>query len=101
MKKLIPFLFLIISQFGYSQPNGNEWIDYSQNYYSFKISENGIYRISYQDLIAANIPLATINPKTLQIFARGNEIPIYLKGENDGVFDATDFIEFYGQKNDG
>lgn len=95
-------LILTITSFALSaQSIGNEWISYSQSYYHFKIAENGLYRITYQDLLNANIPLSTINPQNIQLFAKGKEQPIYLKGEADGVFNATDYIEFYAEANDG
>ena len=51
-------------------------------------------RIDYQTLINSGIPISSINPRNLQLFARGKEVPIYIEGENDGVFHPTDFIEF-------
>ena len=49
----------------------------------------------------AGAPVAEINPRNIQIFARGLEIPITVSGENDGSFDAGDYIEFFGERNDG
>jgi hypothetical protein len=42
-----------------------------------------------------------VNPKNIQLFFRGAEIPVYIEGENDGIFNTTDYIEFYGIRNDG
>src|SRR5690606_31017928 len=95
-------LILTITSLSLSAQNtANDWINYSQSYYHFKVAENGLYRITYQDLLNANIPLSTINPQNIQLFAKGKEQPIYLKGEADGVFNATDYIEFYAEANDG
>jgi len=91
---LLPFMSI-------SQPYNNGWINYNQQYYTLKIAEDGIYRIDSTTLANAGIPISTINPKNIQIFARGVEIPIYIEGENDGVFNGSDFIEFYAHKNDG
>jgi hypothetical protein len=79
----------------------NDWIDYSQSYYKFPITEKGVYRISYQDLQSAGIPLLAIQPNDFQLFARGEEQPIYIPNPSDGSFDPTDFIEFYAEPNDG
>jgi hypothetical protein len=84
-----------------AQPYNNGWINHSQQYYKFKISETGIYRIDSASLANAGIPISTINPQNIQIFAKGSELPIYIEGEGDGVFNGADFIEFYGEKNDG
>ena len=35
------------------------------------------------------------------MFARGEEIPLFIQGEADGSFDIGDFVEFYGKGNDG
>jgi hypothetical protein len=71
---------------------GNEWI---------RVTQEGIYRISYNTLINAGINLAGVNPKQFQLFNLGSEQYIFVNGESDNSFDAGDFIEFYGMKNDG
>jgi hypothetical protein len=101
LKPLILGLFLLLTTFCISQPYNNSWINYSQQYYKFKIAETGIYRIDSTTLVNAGIPLTSINPQNIQIFAKGVEIPIHIEGEIDGIFNTTDFIEFYGEHNDG
>jgi hypothetical protein len=101
VKKILAAILTIVSLGLSAQNFGNEWINYTQKYYQFKIAEDGLYRITYQDLLNANILLSTINPQNIQLFAKGQEIPIYIKGEADSVFNATDYIEFYAEGNDG
>ena len=84
-----------------AQTFGNEWINYNQNYYKFPVLSNGIYRIAYTTLQNAGIPVSGINPKNIQIFGRGKEVPLYIEGEGDGVFNSSDYIEFYAERNDG
>ncbi len=84
-----------------AQPYGNSWINYSQQYYKFKIASTDICRIDSATLANAGVPISTINPQNIQLFARGSEIPIFIEGEGDGVFNTTDFIEFYAEGNDG
>lgn len=85
----------------YSQNYGNEWIDYSQSYFKVYISSNGFYRINYNALVNAGFPVGNIDPRSIQVFNKGVEQYIYVKGEADGSFNTTDYIEFYGEKNDG
>jgi hypothetical protein len=85
----------------YSQQFGNEWINYNQKYYRIPVSKTGIYRISRQTLVNAGFNINNISPKNIQLFARGQEQYIYVHGEDDGVFNASDYIEFFGQANDG
>ncbi|MES2838607.1 MAG: C25 family cysteine peptidase [Bacteroidota bacterium] len=102
MKRSIAFLFLLFAFNSLiAQPYGNEWINYNQNYFKFKIAHDGVYKISYAELSNAGFPVASTNPKNIQIFGRGVEIPVYIEGESDNVFNSSDFIEFYAQRNDG
>lgn len=80
---------------------GNEWINYNQTYFKFKTNKEGLYRLSYSTLTDAGVPLASIDPRNIQIFHNGKEQFILIEGESDGTFDPTDFIEFYGYYNDG
>lgn len=84
-----------------AQTFGNEWINYNQNYYKFPVLSNGVYRIAYTTLQNAGILVSGINPKNIQIFGRGKEVPLYIEGEGDGVFNSSDYIEFYAERNDG
>jgi len=97
------YLALIGVQIGEvkAQPIGNEWLDFNQEYYKIPVGKDGIYRISYNDLQGIGFPVTTIDPQRLQIFHRGQEMAIYVEGQDDGQFNTQDFIEFYGQKNDG
>lgn len=80
---------------------GNEWINPQQTYYKIPIAEKGLYRITSADLLKAGLPLNSLDPKKLQLFHRGTEQAIWVEGEADGKFDATDYIEFLGRGNDG
>ena len=84
-----------------AQAIGNEWIDFDQEYYKIPVGKDGIYRISYNDLQDIGFPVTSIDPQRLQLFHRGEEIAISVEGQDDGQFNTQDFIEFYGQRNDG
>ncbi|MBK9524690.1 MAG: hypothetical protein IPO39_07995 [Bacteroidetes bacterium] len=98
---LLTFLLSSCASLLLAQPYENSWINYSQPYYKFKISQEGIYRINRQTLLFAGVQVTGSDPRKIQIFHNGVEQFIYIEGENDGVFDAADFIEFYADKNDG
>lgn len=76
---------------------GNEWIDYSKQYYKLSVSEDGIYRIPSQQLTNIGVDLNSVIGKDFQIFLNGKEIPIYTS--TSGGFVSGDYIEFYGEKN--
>ncbi|PLW91748.1 MAG: hypothetical protein C0592_14335 [Marinilabiliales bacterium] len=104
-KKFSTFIILIVliaAPFSLkAQLYGNEWINYSQQYYQIKVVNDGLHRITYSTLINEGIPLGTFDPRQIQIIYKGEEQYIYVQGEGDGVFNATDYIEFYAESNDG
>lgn len=97
--------FLLLSIDSVGQIYGNEWIKKDQRYFKIKIAKEGVYRVDYTTLSTIlfqnGIDLSTINPKKIQVFNNGVEIAIHLRGEEDGVFNFNDFIEFYAKPNDG
>jgi len=103
LRLILLFLILCLWQIQVlqSQTYGNEWIDYTQEYYKILVPQKGVYKITKQDLDQAGFPTATVNPKNIQLFYRGVEQPIYINGEDDFIFDAGDYILFYGEPNDG
>lgn len=89
--------FAAVAQLGF----GNEWIAYDRQYWRFQVYEDGIYRIDSLTLANAGFPLASVAPADLMLFAREQQVPIYIEGGDDGVFNDGDFIEFVGRANDG
>lgn len=80
---------------------GNEWINFNQFYFKVPVAKDGMYKLSYDDLASAGFPLNGIDPRRIQLYHRGVEQSIYVQGEADAQFDPSDFIEFYGKRNDG
>lgn len=80
---------------------GNEWIVSGQKYVKIKVSETGIYKISYSQLQSLGFLTNSPNPKNFKLYFQGKEIPIVVNGESDNSFDASDNIVFLGKKNDG
>ncbi len=104
MKK-IKFIYLIFIFFSfiesYGQPYLNSWINFDQLYYKIGVREDGLFRITYEDLVSVDFPINAVNPQNLQIFFRGVEQEIFVSGENDRSIDPGDYIEFIGKRNDG
>jgi hypothetical protein len=63
-----------------------------------KIWREGIYRLNQQYL--TNTGLSIADPSRLQLWRRGREVAVYLGG-NTATLDATTYLEFFGQRNDG
>ncbi len=83
----------------FAKPNfpiadSDSWIDYTKDYLKIGTAINSIYKITPNDLASFNVNTNSIDPKTFKMFKDGNEIPIYVSGESDGVFNDSDYVEF-------
>lgn len=83
------------------------------DWYRFAVVKSGIYKIDAELLKKAGIDLNGIDPKHIGIFGYGGgmlpqansaerhidlpEIALFVHGEDDGRFDAGDFIVFYAE----
>lgn len=93
-----------------------EYADFSRSDYWWKIEtdKEGIFKITPSQL--TGFPISDIDPRSFRLFSNsgvllsfainnpGNafqEIPIQVIGEEDGSFDAQDYILFYGNTRDG
>src|SRR5688572_3908505 len=98
MKKFLLPLLLFTSLLAQSQVYNNEWIDYSKTYYKFKVGATGIYRISQATLNSLGI--AGTPAEHFQLWRNGREVPLYTTVAT-GPFGASDYMEFWGEMNDG
>jgi hypothetical protein len=98
MKKfLLAIQMVILCLFASAQVFNNEWIDYSKTYFKFKIGSTGLYRITQPSLAA--IGLGNTSAAQFQLWRNGKEIAIYTSAT--GILGQNDFLEFYGEMNDG
>ncbi len=98
MKKLLlPLLLFSVLQ-AQSQTYNNEWINYNQTYYKFKVGATALYRISQPSLVS--IGIAATPAERFQLWRNGKEVPLYTTMAT-GVMGAADYIEFWGEINDG
>lgn len=94
-------LLLLFVTNALAQPYGNEWIDQNQRYFKINIGEDGIYRMTRADLAGFGFPVGSVDPRKIQLFHLGQEMAINIEGQIDGVFDPSDYLEFYAEKSDG
>ena len=110
MKKSIAIIFIFIAFIANSQSVYNTythqdtWLPSSsatpKSFVKIKITEKGIHRLFYNDLMATGFSFAT--KENIQLFRRGIEQPVHIETNGDGLFNSSnDYIEFYGDKNDG
>ena len=108
MKNLskILLIFLLTSFFwSYGQNIGNEWINHSQKYLRFPVTSTDMYKIPYETLEVGfsqmGLSLQDLDPRGLKIFGRGEELAIFVKGEEKGFLASGDYIEVFCKRNDG
>ncbi|WP_207492761.1 C25 family cysteine peptidase [Aridibaculum aurantiacum] len=105
---LIVLTLVLFSQYLFSQSYNNEWIDYNKTYYKFKVFgfgtdaagapiPKGMVRISHSSLQSAG--LAGVAGAHFQLWRDGQEVPVYVS--NTGIFSSSDYIEFWGEINNG
>ena len=78
---IILFFLLVYTNYVYSQDSHTSWINYNQQYYKIQLSQDGLYRIPYANLLQAGIPVDNIDPRWIQIFFQGQEQYIYIHNE--------------------
>ena len=69
----------------------------SQSPFAIKalVTDDGIYKITYEDLLALGVDLASATNENIAMANQGNDIAIYCSGS--GTFKPGDYILFYGQ----
>jgi len=96
MKRSVLICILCVFSFiGFSQNYSNSWIDYSQKYYRIPITNEGVYRITYANLVSYGISAGDFDPRNIQIIHNGETLPVFVSGESDWIFNNTDYFEFY------
>ncbi|MFN8243930.1 MAG: C25 family cysteine peptidase [Ferruginibacter sp.] len=96
-KILLTPVILLLCLSGYSQLN-NSWIDYSKTYYKFKLNKDTLCRITQPQLAA--LGLGSVPAQNFQLWRNGKEVRLFTSVAS-GVMGAGDYIEFWGEMNDG
>ena len=104
MKTYIKILILVVlpswSLKTFAQTYNNEWIDYSKTYYKFKLATTGLYRINAATL--QSLGLGNTPANQFQLWRNGQRVPIYLSNSDESTaMSSSDYIEFWGKRNDG
>lgn len=97
-KHLTLLLLSLLCNATYAQSGSyaNQWIDYGKTYYKIKVSREALHRIPYSLLSANGLPT---NAAAYKLFYKGAEIAIHTSTTGD--MGSNDYIEFYGEPNDG
>ncbi|MFN8306061.1 MAG: C25 family cysteine peptidase [Ferruginibacter sp.] len=96
-RSLVTVVMLLTAAIGFSQLN-NSWIDYNKTYYKFRLAKDTLTRISQPVLAAAG--LGNVPAEQFQLWRNGQQVRIYTSVPT-GILSASDYIEFWGEMNDG
>jgi hypothetical protein len=66
--------------------------------YKIVVDRDGLYRVTYTDLLSAGLVLTAFDPRQLQLTNQGLDVAMEVSGEADGQFDPGDEVVFYGQR---
>lgn len=97
--KRILFLLCILSmQFNTiaQKQYGNEWINPDKEYLKLKVAEDGVYRVSYEEMEAAGFLRGNTNGRDFELINYGKECALFI---SNNTFIQGEYIEFYGEKN--
>ncbi len=86
---------------GARSQSGNQWVDYSRQYWKVPVWQDGLHRISYEALQSAGFPLSGSPAESIQLWHREKQLRITVEDGGDGQLNPGDFIEFWGRRNDG
>jgi hypothetical protein len=82
---------------GASQPDGllqTQWDVAARAAVKILVRKEGWHRVTQPQLVAAGLNPAA-NPRTIQLFADGQELPIIVAGEDKTRLEPSDYIEFF------
>ena len=112
MKRLITLILIYFFVQIISAQTTNSVLS-SGDWYKFSVDMTGVFKIDKNFLQQLGVSTNDLNPKKIHIYGNGgNLLPvlnsdfryndlqenaIYIKGENDGSFDSSDFILFYAK----
>jgi hypothetical protein len=98
MKRIFTLLLLCMPAAIMAQQYNNEWINFNQVYYKFKVGATGVYRIPQS--VIAGAGLGSTPAQQFQLWRNGKQVPMYSTVAS-GPLSASDYLEFWGEANDG
>ena len=66
--------------------------------YKIVVDHDGLYRVTYNDLLAAGLVMTSFDPRHLHVTNQGLDVAVEVVGEDDGQFNPGDYLLFYGQR---
>ncbi len=80
---------------------GRQALEADSSTWQVVVDRDGMHRLTEARLRAAGADTGGIDPATLALSSRGREVPILVRGDDDGRLDPGDAIVFHGERNRG
>jgi len=96
-KEALSFTGRVINETFAAASTNTYWYDPQKDYYKIYLNEKGVYRLTYEYLVALGIPELQLQQGKLEALNEGNQVPIDVVDVNsDSLFNAGDYIQFVG-----
>ena len=98
--KIFLIIFSLFISFSYLKANAQPPTRYIKQADALRIeiTEDGIYWLSYEDLVEAGLQPQFINPARLRMFNQGKEVALRVVADDRDKLQPTDYLKFYAQK---
>jgi hypothetical protein len=109
-------LFLLPAVLLAGNPRKDHSILASGTWYRIAVTQTGLYRITWEDLVSMGLDPSQVNPANIRVYGNGagmlpelnskariddlRENSIAVIGGDDGTFDPQDYVVFYGEAPD-
>lgn len=111
---VVMLLTLLGASRGMAQQNTTHSVLSEHTWLRMAVTEEGVYKLDYATLSAMGIDMEHLDPRQIRLFGNPSgtlpelnaterpddltEMAIFVSGADDGVFDADDYVLFYGQE---
>jgi len=73
------------------------WYDPNKDWFKIYVKTKGIYRVTYEELIASGAQLGSnTESNKLEVYCNGEPVPIDVYDNGDQIFDQGDYFQFVG-----
>ncbi|HSH04961.1 MAG TPA: C25 family cysteine peptidase [Anaerolineae bacterium] len=76
--------------------NGLTPLPTDRDLYKIAVTEDGIYEITQESLVAAGMNALAVDPNTITMLHRGQTVAHQFIGDGDDIFDPGEKVRFYG-----
>ena len=89
------FLYLPLNSQNFNQTKN--WYDPTKNYFKIFVKNKDVYRVTFDELINAGIPLGSgVSLNKIALYNNGETVPIDIHDNGDSIFNHGDYFQFVG-----